>query len=150
MLQIQDNYKHPLKHNNNDRTKGKRGCQFKVNPYHKECRGTAEVQDWKEEDNLLQYSLSIFLRHQIRTQQILIMKGETKIHRLLFRTGPGSRLGSGSRPGRRPRSWTQTLTSIKKNSKDINMINLSHRKLSDTEIVLLSKGLTFTTTRNSE
>ena len=49
-------------------------------------------------------------------------------------------------PGRTPRSRTQTLTSIKENSKDINIINLSHRKFSETEIVSLSKGLKFTPT----
>ena len=44
------------------------------------------------------------------------------------------------------RSWTQTPTSVKKNSKDINIINLSNRKITETEIVLLSKGLKFTPT----
>ena len=49
-----------------------------------------------------------------------------------------------SGPG--PRTRKQTPTDINIISKDIKIINLSNRKLTDAEILLLNKGLKFTPT----
>ena len=65
-------------------------------------------------------------------------------HRLLFWTRPGTRQGTGPGPGENQRPWAQTPATIDENNTDINIINLSNRKLSETEISLLTKGLKFT------
>ena len=52
------------------------------------------------------------------------------------RTGPGR--------GQNQRLWAQTPATIDETTTDINIINLSNRKLIETEISLLTKGLKFT------
>ena len=52
--------------------------------------------------------------------------------------------GQGRGRGKNQRPWAQTPATIDANNTDINIINLSNRKLTEPEVSLLTKGLKFT------